>query len=338
MAGLDRRRRLTHGLRAAAQVTRFLIRRVFWAVWLFTVATVGTFAIFYVIPGGRLDPSLIGGVRAERLVSDLHLDAPVYQQYWIFVWNIVRHQSLGYSYRDGTSVRWIVGQDAPVTASLVFGGALLWLVLAIPVGILSALKPRSLVDRAAMVFVLFGVSAPSVWIGMMLAYIFGFRLGWTPIADYCSFFPGSAGTCSGPAHWAYHLLLPWVTFILLFAALYVRMIRSTVIEAATESHVRTAWAKGASGRRVAVHHVLRNSLLPIVTMLGMDISLAFGSAVVIERVFNLHGLGWELLNRTHTYDVPVVVGIVLFITFAVIVCNFIVDLAYTWLDPRIRLT
>jgi peptide/nickel transport system permease protein len=272
-----------------------------------------------------------------RIRSSLHLDVPAYQQYWIFVWNIIRHQSLGYSYRDGASVRWIIGQDARVTGSLVFGGAFLWLVIAFPVGIVSALRPRSLFDRLSMVFVLFGISAPPFWFGLILAYIFGFRLGWTPIADYCDFFPNASGTCGGPALWAYHLILPWITFALLFAALYARLIRANMLETSTEDYVRTAWAKGASRRRVVIHHVLRNSMLPLVTMLGMDVGLALGGAIFIERVFNLPGLGGELVASAFTGNVPVIVGIVVFVTLAVIVSNFIVDVAYAWLDPRVRL-
>ena len=291
------------------------------------------------IPGSPLHPTAMGvtdASQAARIRRELHLDVPVYQQYWIFLWNMIRHQSLGYSYADGTSVRWIIGQDAPITASLVVGGVVLWLLIAVPVGIYSALKPRSLLDRGGTVFVLVGISAPPVWIGLILAYTFGFRLGWTPIADYCDFFPSSAGTCGGPAHWAYHLILPWATFAFLFAAIYVRMIRSTLTETLTEDYVRTAWAKGASRRRVVIHHVLRNSLLPVVTMLGMDLGLALGGSVFVEQVFNLHGLGQEMVLATNRFDVPVVVGIVVFVTLVVIVCNFVVDVAYTWLDPRTR--
>ena len=298
------------------------------------------FVIFYLIPGSPLHLTAMGisDARAEdRISSELHLNVSIYQQYWIFLWNIVRHGSLGYSFYDGASVRWILGQDAPVTASVVFGGLFFWLLISVPIGILSALKPRSLLDRAGTVFVLIGISAPTVWFGLMLAYTFGYKLGWTPIADYCNFFPDSSGTCAGPARWAYHLLLPWVTFTFLFAAIYVRMIRSSVMETVNEDYVRTAWAKGASRRRVVIHHILRNSLLPVVTMLGMDIGLALGGSVFIENVFTLHGLGLELVTATHRDDVPVVVGIVVFVSLAVIAANFFIDLAYTWLDPRVRL-
>jgi peptide/nickel transport system permease protein len=322
---------------------RFVIRRVLWAVFLFFVATLVTYLIFFVLGG---DPSLIaagsGATATPQFLAhvrhELHLDLPIYQQYWLFVWNLVRHGSLGYSFRDGAAVRRILAQDAPVTASLVFGGAVLWLALSVPIGILSALRPRSLADRAAMVFVLVGVSAPTVWVGLILAYVFGYTLGWTPIADYCDFFSShQAGVCSGPGAWAYHLLLPWATCMLLFAALYVRLIRANVLEARSEDYVRTAEAKGASGARTLVHHVLRNSMLPVVTILGMDVGLALGGAVFTESVFNLHGLGAELVTAALNKDVPLVVGIVVFATIAVVVFNLLVDLAYAWLDPRIRL-
>jgi peptide/nickel transport system permease protein len=321
----------------------FLVRRVLWAIFLFFVATLVTYLIFFVIPG---DPSPIaagsGATATPQFLAhvrhELHLDLPLYQQYWLFVWNLIRHGSLGYSFRNGTSVRWIVGQDAPVTASLVLGGAVLWLALSIPIGIFSALRPRSVLDRAAMGFVLAGISAPAVWIGLILAYVFGFKLGWTPIAGYCDFLPGHhAGGCSGPAAWAYHLILPWVTFMLLFAALYVRLIRASVLETLSEDYVRTARAKGAPARRVLVQHVLRNSMLPVVTILGMDVGLALGGAVFTESVFDLRGLGAELVTAALNKDVPLVVGIVVFATIAVIVFNFLVDVVYVWLDPRIRL-
>jgi peptide/nickel transport system permease protein len=322
-------------------VAQFLVRRVFWAIWLFFVATVITYVIFFIIPsdpaqiaaGTHATPEIVAHIR-----KSLHLDLPTYQQYWLFLWNMLRHGSLGYSYRNGTSVRWIIGQDAPVTGSLVFGGAVFWLTLAIPTGIVSALRPRSFVDRAGMLFVLIGISAPAVWVGLILAYTFGFRLGWTPIADYCNFFPShEIGTCSGPANWAYHLILPWATFMLLNAALYTRLIRANVMETLSEDYVRTAWAKGASGRRVLFQHVLRNSMLPVVTILGMDLGLLLGGALFTETVFNLHGLGQDLIGAATNDDLPVVVGITVFATLAVIVFNFVVDVLYAYLDPRIRL-
>jgi peptide/nickel transport system permease protein len=190
-----------------------------------------------------------------------------------------------------------------------------------------------------MIFVLFGVSAPSVWVGLMLLYIVGFRLGWTPINGYCSIRPThELGTCGGLWPWASHLILPWLTLAIGSAALYTRLIRANVIETMSEDYVRTARAKGASSQRVLVQHVLRNSMLQIVTILGMDLGLLLGGALFIEVVFALPGLGQQILSANNRFDLPVIVGITMFACLAVIVFNFIVDVLYAWLDPRIRLS
>lgn len=320
----------------------FFIRRLFWAVFLFFAATIVTYLIFFVIPA---NPAKLAAGRnattadVQRVARFLHLNVPIYQQYWIFLWNIIRHGSLGHSYVSRQPVRYLIGQDAPVTASLVFGGAIFWLSISLPIGILSALRPRSIMDRVTMMFVLIGISAHPVWIGLILSFVVGYKLHWTPIAGYCNFFPGdSAVQCSGPIQWAYHLILPWITFMVLFAALYVRLIRANVIETMSEDYVRTARAKGASERRVMIQHVLRNSLLPVVTILGMDIGLALGGAIFTESIFSLPGIGRELINAYNASDLPLITGIVVFATISVIVFNLLVDLAYAALDPRIRLS
>ncbi len=319
----------------------FLIRRTLWAIALFIATTIVTYLIFFIIPA---DPASLACGRActaadaARVRHNLGLDLPVWHQYWNFLWNLVGHQNLGTSFVNHQSVNQIVGAAAPVTASLVFGGAVFWLALSVPIGIVSALKPRSVVDRAGMVFVLFGISAHPVWIGLILSYVIGFKLGWTPIANYCDFFNPSLGaSCGGPVQWAYHMILPWCTFMLLFAALYVRLIRANVMETLGEDYVRTARAKGAPERRVMTHHVLRNSMLPVVTILGMDIGLALAGAIFTESIFGLPGLGRRVLVAYNQNDLPVILGVVVFATIAVIVFNLIVDLLYAFLDPRIRL-
>ena len=323
-------------------MSHFLIRRLFWAVFLFFTATLVTYLIFFVIPSNPA--KLIAGRNADatdvaRVARFYHLNVPVWQQYWIWLWNILRHGSLGNSYISRQPVRYLIGQDAPVTASLVFGGAIFWLSLSIPIGILSALRPRSLMDRMSMIFVLVGISAHPVWIGLILSYIVGYKLHITPIAGYCNFFTGNvAAQCSGPVQWAYHLILPWITFMVLFAALYVRLIRANVMETMSEDYVRTARAKGAGERRVMIHHVLRNSMLPVVTILGMDIGLALGGAIFTETIFELPGLGRQLISAYSVFDLPIIAGVITFATFAVIVFNFLVDLAYGFLDPRIRIS
>ena len=323
-------------------MTQFLIRRIFWAIFLFLVATIITYLIFWVIPS---DPAALAAGKSAtpadiaRVRHFLHLDEPIWQQYLRFVWQLVRHGSLGESFVNRESVRTIIGKDAPVTASLVFGGAILWLSLSIPIGILSALRPRSIMDRVTMMFVLIGISAHPVWLGLIFSYVFGYKLGLTPIAGYCNFIPGTVGAqCEGPVNWAYHLILPWATFMILYAALYVRLVRANVMETMNEDYVRTARAKGASERRVMVQHVIRNSMLPVVTILGMDLGLALGGAIFTEGIFNLPGLGHEIISAYGRADLPLITGIVVFSTICVIVFNLLIDITYGFLDPRIRPT
>ncbi len=334
---------------------RYVIRRVLWAFVLFFAVTVITWVIFFVIP---VDPAkLAAGKNArpadvQRTKHFLGLDRPPYIQYLKFIGRLspidfghfpsvpsFKTPSLGRSFANRQDVNSIVANAAPVTASLVFGGAFFWLLLAIPIGVLSALRPRSLLDRAAMVFVLIGISAHPVWIGLILSYFFAFKLGWFPAGGgYCDVFsPPPGAQCGGIVDWAHAMFLPWMTFMLLFAALYVRMIRANVMETMNEDYVRTARAKGAPESRVLAAHVLRNALLPIVTMLGMDLALALGGAVFTETVFGLVGLGHLLVISLNDFDLPTTQGIVIFGTLSIIVLNLVVDLLYAWIDPRIRL-
>ena len=324
----------------------FLVRRTLWAVALFLATTVITYLIFFIIPA---DPAALACGKActakdvARVRHSLGLDLPVWHQYLRFLWNLVYHQDLGTSFVNRQSVNQIIGSTAPVTASLVFGGAVFWLLVSIPLGIYSALKPRSIGDRMGMGFVLFGISAHPVWIGLILSYVFGYLLRnfWihTPIAGYCeAISPPFGSSCGGPVQWAYSLILPWMTFMLLFAALYVRLVRANVMETLSEDYVRTARAKGAGEARVMIQHVLRNSLLPVVTILGMDIGLALGGAIFTESIFGLPGLGRRVLTAYNQNDLPVILGVVVFSTIAVIVFNLIVDVLYAFIDPRIRLS
>jgi len=320
-------------------VIAYLIRRILWAGVLFLAVTVVTYVIFFIVPA---DPArLVAGKGAgpdeiARARHFLGLDQPVYVQYARFLWRLVGHQSLGHSFTNRLDVNGVVASAAPVTASLVVGGAIVWMLIALPIGIFSALRPRSLLDRAGMVFVLIGISAHPVWIGLIFSWLFGFKLGWTPIANYCDFFNPST-ECGGPVQWAYHLILPWLTFAILFAALYARMIRANVTETLNEDYVRTARAKGAPEWRVLTSHVLRNAMLPVVTMLGMDIGLALGGAIFTESIYGLPGLGRWAAQSLDTFDLPILQGIVVFATLCIIGFNLLVDLLYAWIDPRIRL-
>jgi len=321
-------------------VLRYLARRLIWAAVLFIAVTLVAYVLFFLIPN---DPAkLVAGKAAtdadvKRAAHFLGTDRPFYVQYAKFLDRLVIHQNLGFSFANRQSVNAIVGNAAPVTASLVFGGAIFWMLLALPIGILSALRPRSLLDRASMTFVLIGISAHPIWIGLIFAYFFGFKLHITPITGYCDFINPSTD-CGGPVQWAYHLVLPWATFAILFAALYVRMIRANVLDTMNEDYVRTARATGAPERLVLRSHILRNAMLPVVTMLGMDISLALGGAVFTETVYSLPGLGKTAIFGLNNNDIPTVEGVIVFATLAIIVFNLVVDLLYAWIDPRIRLT
>ena len=325
---------------------RYLVRRLLWACLLFLVVTFVTFVIFFMAPVApqRL---VCGGAQARQdcmlqATKKLGLDHPVYYQYGLFLKRIVVERDLGTSFITKQPVNHIIGRAARVTASLVFGGAVLWLMIGLFVGILSALRPRSLLDRAGMVFVLIGVSAHPVWIGLIFSYFFGYKLRnfpiHTPIAGYAPILNPAPGQPGGVVQWAYHLILPWMTFAILFAALYARMIRANVMETLNEDFVRTARAKGAPEARVMRSHVLRNALLPVVTMLGMDIGLALGGAIFTEQIFTLPGLGRTAILAIQSYDLTVVQGVVIFATLSIIIFNLIVDLLYAWIDPRIRLT
>jgi peptide/nickel transport system permease protein len=319
---------------------RYLIRRLLWAAVLLIAVTFVSFVIFFLVPASPA--RLMTGPQAppeqvERVEKMLGLDDPVPVQYARFMKELVVHQSLGRSFATRQDVNDIIKAAAPVTASVVFGGVVIWLMIAFPIGIMSALRPRTMLDRLAMVFVLVGVSAHPVWIGLLLSYGVGFKLGWTPLGGYCDMINPSTD-CGGPVQWAHALVLPWVTFALLYAALYTRMIRANVMEAMNEDYVRTARAKGAPEIRVMRSHILRNAMLPIVTILGMDIGILLGGAIFTESVFGLPGLGKTAVTSLEGFDLPTVQGIVVFSTLAIIALNLIVDLLYAWIDPRIRLS
>ena len=297
--------------------------------------------MFFVIP---VDPAaLVAGKAAtpaqvKHVAHALYLDRPLYVQYGHFLKELVWDRSLGYSYGNRQSVNSIIAKAAPVTAALVFGGAILWLLVAIPVGIYSALRPRSKGDRVAMVGVLAGISAHPVWIGYMLSLIVGYKLNLLPIQGYCNLRGASqARPAAGRTTGSCTCCLPWITFAMLYSAFYVRMIRSSVMETLNEDYVRTARAKGAPERIVIRRHALRNAMLPVVTMLGMDIALALGGAVFVEIVFGLPGLGYWAIQSVSSSTCRSSSGTVIFASIMVIVFNLLVDLLYAVIDPRIRL-
>jgi peptide/nickel transport system permease protein len=311
-----------------------------WAVVLFLVLTLVTYLIFYVIPHTR--GAVIGRtVGLQDIRQQVNTEGSVIEQWWNFVTGFALHGSLGRSVGTGRDVMGIIQKAAPVTVALVLGGAVFWMLIAIPVGLISALRPRSLVDRAGMVFILLGISVHPVWLGLMFSYWFGYRLAWFPQSGYCDMFY-AVTRCGGPGQWAYHMILPWLTFALLFGAFYARIIRANVKETLYEDWVRTARSKGASEWTVVRSHVLRTALLPVVVALAMDVGgLALGTigaSLFVETVFGLPGLGRTATAALQRNDLPVIAGIVVFVTAFVVVINLIADLLCAWLDPRIKLS
>lgn len=317
-------------------MARFVLARLLTSVVLFFAVTLFVFVVFFVLPQPQVRAPGKGQTASEYDIRDsIKLHGAMYQQYGQFTWGLVRHGSLGRSYFNRREVTALIVNAAPVTLSLLLGGVVVWLMLAIPIGVLSALRPRSLLDRAGMAFVLIGVSAHPAWLGLVLGYLLGFRAHMFPFTGYCEFF-SPATTCGGPTQWVYHLLLPWFVFALLYAAIYARMIRASVLETLGEEHVRTARAKGAGEFHVLRTHVLRNAMLPVVTMIGMDLGTALGGVIFVESVFGLPGLGGMLRGAIPGRDLPVILGVVTFTTIGILLLNLIVDVAYAFIDPRVR--
>jgi peptide/nickel transport system permease protein len=315
-------------------VAGFIIRRVLWAFLLFLVVTLAVFVLYFMIPTER--DRFVRRTEADPVDvrQALRVNGSISHQYVTFVWNIVGHGYLGYSFVNRESVRQIIADALPITASLIIGGVIIWLLIALPVGIISALRARSLLDRGTMTFVLLGISAHPLWIGLMVSYLLGYRFHVMPLGGYCAVFNPTEG-CGGPVQWAYHLILPWLTFAAYFAAIYARMIRASVLESLDEDYVRTARAKGATERQVLRRHVLRNALMPIVTMLAMDMGLAFGGAIFVETAFGLNGLGSVLRQALRRQDLPVILGVTVVTTTAILFFNMLADILYAYIDPRI---
>jgi peptide/nickel transport system permease protein len=316
----------------------YIARRLLWTILVVGIVLLLTFLIFYKLPAG--DPALrfAGKAPTEQLLTEIRhrlgLDQAWYAQFGHFVKNFFAGDAygwpgLGYSFGNNVSVLDQVKRAAPHTISLIAGASVLWLVAGVGIGVISAVKRRSLADRAAVGFVLFGLSAPIFWLGLIALFVFWRQLHWTGGADYVPITQSVTG-------WFSHLILPWCVLALQFAAIYARMTRNNLLETFGEDYMRTARAKGLSERRVIFKHALRASLTPIVTMFGLDIALLVGGAVITESVFNLQGLGWLAVQAATNEDLPTVLGVTALTAVAVAVMNLVVDLLYAFIDPRIR--
>jgi peptide/nickel transport system permease protein len=317
-------------------VIRFIVTRLLWAVVLLLAITMVCYSLFFLVPS---TPGTTGrGTDRDtiNLRESVEINGPIYKEYGVFLWRI-GHGSFGESWANERSVNSVLVDAMPVTLSVVLGGAIMWILIAVPIGILSALRPRSLLDRLATVFVLIGVAAHPVWLGLVLSYTLGYKAHLFPVGGgYCDL-TTTQYFCGGFVQWFWHLVLPWLTFAALYAALYARMIRASVIETMNEDYVRTARAKGASAAQVLKSHVLRNAMLPVVTMLGMDLGYWLGNLLFIETVFGLPGAGRLLTQSLARRDLPVLMAITVFMSLLIVMLNLFIDVIYGVLDPRVRI-
>ncbi|MEW2289063.1 MULTISPECIES: ABC transporter permease [Streptomyces] len=332
----------------------YILRRTFAAVILLLVVSAVTFAIFFLLPrlagqtADQLAQQYIGKSPSKADIvavkHNLGLDQPVYVQYWHFIKGIVAGADynlgpttvhcdvpcFGYSFKDHVAVWPQLTQRIPITLSLAAGAAVLWLVSGVVIGVISALKPRSVFDRTFMGIALAGVSLPMFFTGNLAILLFVFN--W-PIfgRDYVPF-------TENPEQWANTLFPAWCSLALLYSAIYARLTRSGMLETMNEDFIRTARAKGLRERNVVVRHGLRAALTPIITVFGMDLGLLLGGAVITESVFSLGGVGQYAVQGITDNDLPKILGVTLLAAFFVVIANLVVDVLYAAADPRVRLS
>ncbi len=331
---------------------RFVISRFIGMILVLFVVSVVTFGIFqlapiltdaspvyYYIGKAPATPELL-----KTLTHRFGFDQPIPVQYLNFVTGIFGKTitdgvsapeacpfpCFGYSFRQNELVSVLIGRTIPVSLSIIVGAAVLWLVFGVAVGTFSALKPGSIVDRLSMGTALAAVSLPIFFTGPLLLLVFVYILGWLPTISY-------VGPLENPVRWLQTMILPWIALAFLFAALYARLTRSNMLETMNEDYVRTARAKGLDRRTVVVKHGLRAALTPIVTIFGIDVGTLIGSTVITETVFNLRGLGNLTIQSIRQQDLPVILGVTLVAALALVVANFVVDILYALVDPRVAL-
>jgi peptide/nickel transport system permease protein len=306
-------------------MTKYIVRRLLWMVVVLFCVSLITFLLAFAVPG---DPAKsVAGTHAtpevlDRIRHDLGLDLPIYRQYGLYLWHLVQGD-MGYSYETQLPVATAILQRFPVTLVLALFGVFFELLIGIPIGMTSALKQYGLRDRAFTVFSLLFLSMPAFFLGMLLLYLFGFRWPVFPLG----------GLDQGVV---YGCILPGLVIGLTGAAWYSRLLRSSMLDILSADFVKAARAKGLPERTVVWRHIMRNAWSPIVTLIGMDIGWFLGGVLIVEYVFGIPGIGQQAFQAIQTQDLPLIMGTVLFAALLVTVSNFVVDLAYTWLDPRVK--
>ncbi|MGW1173681.1 ABC transporter permease [Kitasatospora sp. NPDC002543] len=329
-------------------MTRFLLRKALGMLGVLLALSVIVYAVFYIAPGDpaqlacgeKCSPAQVTQVR-ERL----GLDAPVYLQYAHFLQGIVAGRDfsagtgllhcpapcLGVSYRSGEQVTDMIAARLPVTASLAFGAMVLWLVLGVGTGLVSALRRGRLSERLLTGLTLAGSSVPVFIIGLVLLIVLCAQLQWLP-------FPSYVPLTENPQQWFWGLLLPWISLALIESAKYARLTRSSMLEALADDHIRTFRAYGVDERHLVTRHALRGALTPVIALTAIDLGTMFGSAVLTESLFGLPGLGKLLVTSVGLIDLPTVVGLTLVTGFCVVLANVVADVLYAVTDRRVVLT
>jgi peptide/nickel transport system permease protein len=314
-------------------MVRFVVRRLIQMVLVMFAVSILVFLIFNVIPNGDPAVRMAGkqptDTQIEAIRREWGFDENIFVQYFTTMKKVFTGDLQ--SYVTQLPVGEEILKGLPRTLSLAIGAALLWMFVAICFGLYSAVKAGKFADRFLTIFALIGISMPVFWIGALMNYYLGFKLGLFPNGGYVEF-------TEDPIDWFYHLILPWTALAILFIGFYSRVLRSNVLDTINEDYVRTARAKGLSERQIMIRHVLRNSLIPIVTLWGLDFGAVLGGgAILTETVFDLQGVGQYAADSISSLDVPPVLAVTLFAAFFIVLLNAIVDIVYAYLDPRIRL-
>ncbi len=311
---------------------RYVIRRFFSLLIILLIVSFLTFLLLQVIPG---DPAqLILGIEAspdalESIRAQLGLDKPWPLRYIFWLWGLLRGD-MGVSIRLERPVSSLIAERLPVTLSLAFMAMLIALIIALPAGILSALRWNSPLDYFILLTTQLGIAIPSFWVGILLILFFSLYFRLFPTGGFVSWW-------ENPFEAFRHLFLPAVSLGLVTAAFLTRMLRSSMLEVLSQVYITVARAKGLTRVQVVFRHALKNALIPVVTLAGVQMSFLMGGSIVVEQVFALPGLGRLLLSAVYTRDIPLIQGLVMFMTAVVVASNFLVDVLYAYLDPRIRL-
>jgi peptide/nickel transport system permease protein len=315
----------------------YIIRRVLWGIALIILVSALTFVIFDILPS--VDPAILRAGRNSSpktiafIRHELGLDKPIYTQFFVYMKGVLLHFNLGQSYYTGASVLSLIKDRLPATISLTVGAAVVWLLAGIPIGIISAIKRGSLLDRTAMSIALVFVSMPVFWLGLVVLYLFANDIGRFPLLPGANTY---VGLTSSPVNWFTSLILPWIVLAATSAAIYSRLLRGSLVEAMGEDYIRTARAKGLRERRVIWRHGVRSAITPVVTIFGLDVGALLGGAVITETVFDIPGIGRLNYVAILHSDFPIVQGTVLLAALFIVVANIIVDISYAYLDPRVR--